>query len=240
VPSLPEASFAAVLGRVDATWSPWAAPHMFILAMSGAGKTTLIRQILGYACAAERVLVLDPKPADDPSWSDSGWAPAAVTSVRPRFGDSADGGGPAGLWYRLTASHDPAETTRRFAAVLRQVQAEGHTVLVLDDAHELCLALRLRDQIDSVLTLGRSAAVSCIVASGDTGYVPRSQAAFKFAGHISGLDAARAAARLAGQRGRGWEDTILGLSPYEWLYFDDRPGFPGPCRFTAGPDAVAV
>jgi hypothetical protein len=66
VPLLPDAPFAAVLGRLDATWSPWTAPHLFILAMSGAGKTTLIRQVLGYACAPERVLVLDPKPADDP------------------------------------------------------------------------------------------------------------------------------------------------------------------------------
>jgi hypothetical protein len=53
--------------RLDATWSPWTTPHLFILGMSEAGKTPLIRQILGYACAAERVLVLDPKPANDPS-----------------------------------------------------------------------------------------------------------------------------------------------------------------------------
>lgn len=31
---------------------------------------------------------------------------------------------------------------------------------------------------------------------------------------------------LAGQRGRDWEDTILGVQPYQWLYFDDRPGSP--------------
>jgi hypothetical protein len=240
VPSLPDAPFAAVLDRLDATWAPWTAPHMFILAMSGAGKTTLIRQILGYTCAPERALVLDPKPADDPSWSDGGWAPAPVTAVAPRFGEDHDGGGPAGLWYRLTASHDPGETARRFTAALRLVQAEGHTVLVLDDAHELCLGLKLRDQIDSVLTLGRSAGISCIVASGDTGYVPRSQAAFKFAGQISGIDAAKAAARLVGQRGRDWEDTILSLESFGWLYFDNRPGFPGPCRFTAAQAAVAV
>ena len=69
--------------------------------------------------------VLDPKPADDPSWSDGGWAPAPVTAVAPRFGEHHDGGGPAGLWYRLTASHDPAQTARRFAAALRLVQAGG-------------------------------------------------------------------------------------------------------------------
>jgi hypothetical protein len=160
--------------------------------------------------------------------------------VRPRFGEDSDGGGPAGLWYRLTASHDPGQTARRFTAALRLVQAEGHTVLVSDDAHELCAGLRLRDQIDSVLTLGRSAAISCVVASGDTGYVPRSQAAFKFTGHISGIDAATGAARLAGLRGRDWEDTLLAVEPFQWLYFDDRPGFPGPCRFTADPAAMAV
>ena len=59
-------------------------------------------------------------------------------------------------------------------------------MLVIDDAHERCTGLKLHDQIDSVLALGHPAAISCVVASGDTGYVPRSQAAFKFAGHIPG------------------------------------------------------
>jgi hypothetical protein len=158
-----------------------------------------------------------------------------ITWLRPRFGEDDDGGGPAGLWYRLTASHDPAETGRRFIVALRLMQAEGRTVLVIDDAHELCAGVKLRDQIDSVLTLGRSAAISC-VASGDTEYVPRSQAAFKFAGHISGIEAAKA----VGQRGRDWGDTILALEPFQWLYFDDQPSFPGPCRFTVDPSAVAV
>ena len=52
---------------------------------------------------------------------------------------------------------------------------------------------------------------------------------------------------MAGQRGRNWEDTILGGEPYAWRYFDDRPGFPGPCwsppaplRGRAGPGRRAL
>jgi len=222
------------------TWSPWHAPHMWLLGMTGAGKTTLVRNIMCWCCAAERVLVLDPKPADDASWSTGDWPPAPITMLRPLFGQKQDGGGPARTWYRLTASHDPAETARRFAAALRIVRAEGHTVLVVDDAHEICFALGLRADVDGVLALGRSAGISCIVASGDTGYVPKGHAAFKLAGHITGIDAAKAACRLVGQRGRDWEDTLLALDPFQWAYFDDRPGFPGPCTFTAGAETVSL
>jgi hypothetical protein len=44
----------------------------------------------------------------------------------------------------------PAGSPRRCGSSRRR----GHTVLVIDDAHELRAGLKLRDQIDSVLTLG--------------------------------------------------------------------------------------
>ena len=76
-------------------------------------------------------------------------------------------------------------------------------MLVIDDAHELCTGLKLRDQIDSVLTLGHPAAISCVVASGNTGYLPRLQAAFKFAGQISGPTPPKPL--------RGWPASAAGL-----------------------------
>jgi hypothetical protein len=56
-------------------------------------------------------------------------------------------------------------------------------------------------QIDSVLTLVHPAAISCVVASGTPDTCPTRRQRFKFAGHVSGIDAAKAAARLVGQRG---------------------------------------
>lgn len=111
------------------------------------------------------------------------------------------------------------------------VQAEGHTVLVIDDAHELCAGLNLRDQIDSVLTLGRSAAISCIVASGDTGYVPSSQATFKFTGHISSIDAAKAGTGKTPSWPCSRSSGCISMT---------GPASPGPCRFTAESAAIAV
>jgi hypothetical protein len=99
-------------------------------------------------------------------------------------------------------------------------------VVVLDDAHELCAGLNLRKDIDSILGLGRSAVVSCVVASGDTAYVPRGQLSFKWIGHLDGLPAGKAAAGVLGQRGVGWAGTLLATPPFGWVYADDRPGSP--------------
>jgi hypothetical protein len=98
----------------------------------------------------------------------------------------------------------------------------------------LCAGLKLRDQIDSVLTLGHLAAISCVVTSGDTGYLPRSQAALKFAGHISGIDATKAAARLVGQRGGTGRTTSSVWSLKHGCISMTGPA-PCPCWFTADP-----
>jgi hypothetical protein len=72
-----------MLDRLDGAWVPWTAPHQFILGMTGAGKTTLARLILGRCCYADRVVVLDPKPGDDPSWTAGEDVPVPVTSLAP-------------------------------------------------------------------------------------------------------------------------------------------------------------
>jgi hypothetical protein len=83
------------------------------------------------------------------------------------------------------------------------VAAEGHTVLVLDDVLEICRQLRLSTNVDSVLSLGRSASVSAILAATETSYVAgRSQAAITWVGSTSGLEAAKADAAMLGHSGR--------------------------------------
>jgi hypothetical protein len=195
-----------------------------------------VRMILARTGYADRVAALDPKQADDPSWTlsddDAGPAPKPVTALTPGFGRSLEGGGRAGLWFRLIASRDPATTAARFTAGLRLIGAEGACVCVLDDARTLNKSLRLTDVIEDTVLLGRSARLSCIISSQDPGYVAvRAQTSFRWIGHTGSLAAAKSACGLLGVRGAAWEDLLAGLRPGEWVYDDDAPGSPGPCLF---------
>jgi len=231
----PAAPLPRVLARVDAIWHPDAAPHHLLYAMTGAGKSTLVKALLGL-CAHERVLILDPKPHPDPVWDGAGadaWG-RIVHAAGPAFGSDRDGGGPAGLWFRLAGTPDRGETARRFGAALAIVAAEGHCVLVLDDVREITRQLRLAEHVDSALNLGRSANVLAILSATETGYVSgRAQAAQVWIGHTSGLDAAKAGAGLLGWRGAIRQDTCAAVAPHEWIYSEDQPGSAGPCLVTA-------
>ena len=231
---LPEASLDRVLRRVDAIWGPEAAPHHLIYSMTGGGKTTLIKDLLSL-CERERVLILDPKPAADPVWDGPAGQPwrwgRPVTGIGPMFGHEGEpGGGPSGLWYRLTGAPDRADTARRFAAALSIAAAEGHVVLVADDVREICRQLRLAELVDSILNLGRSANVLAVLSTTDTAYVSgRSQGGMVWVGHTQGLPAARAGAELLGWRGRERQDICAGIAPHEWIFSEEQPGSAGPC-----------
>jgi hypothetical protein len=231
--TLPEAPVERALRRVDAIWGPDGAPHHLIFGQSGSGKTTLIKGLLGL-CGWSRVLILDPKPHADPVWDGAPGNPfqwgKPVTDVAPRFGfDAADGGGPGRAWYRLLGSPDRADTARRFAVALAVVAAEGHCVLVLDDVRETCHQLKLRDHVDSVMNLGRSASVLAILAATETGYVAaRSQAGMTWVGATSGLDAAKSGAQLLGRSGRQWYERTEAVKPRTWIYSDTQAGSAGP------------
>jgi hypothetical protein len=235
---LPSAPLSRVLARADSVWSPATAPHHLVYGQTGSGKTTLIRHLLNL-CPAERVLVIDPKQAADPSWPLTPADPAPVTAIEPMFGyRGAPGGGQHHMWYRLTGSPDRPDTGRRIAQALDIVAAEGHTVLVLDDVREICRQLRLAEHVDSVMNLGRSAGVCAILSATEAGYVSgRSQAAITWIGATSGLDAAKAGAAMLGHSGRNWYEITATLRPHTWIYHDSQPGNPGPC-ITAVPLAA--
>jgi len=234
---LPAAGLGRVLRRVDAIWSPQAAPHHLVYGLSGSGKTTLIKSLLGL-CGSERVLIADPKPAADPVWNGAAGEPwewgRPVEQVGPMFGyDGERGGGPAGMWYRITGSPDRADTARRFRDALATVAAEGHTVLVLDDVRETCRQLKLAEAVDSVMNLGRSANICAILSTTETGYVAgRSQGGMVWVGHTTGLNAAKAGAELLGWRGRDCQDTCAAIAPHQWIFAEDQPGSAGPCIVT--------
>jgi hypothetical protein len=233
---LPAVPLSRALVRAAAIWHPDSAPHNLLYGMTGAGKSTLIKAFLGL-CPHERVLILDPKPHPDPVWYEPGdparWG-APITSVSPMFGADRDGGGPAGLWYRLTGTPDRAQTARSFADALAVIAAEGHAVLVLDDVREITRQLRLAEHVDSVMNLGRSANVLAILSATETGYVSgRAQAAQVWVGHTSGLEAAKAGAALLGWRGARRQDTCAAIAPHHWIYSEDQTGSAGPCLVTA-------
>lgn len=237
--SIPPASLDRVLRRVDAIWHPESAPHHLIYGMTGSGKSTLIKSLLGL-CADERALILDPKPHPDQVWDGPAEDPdrwgRPVTSAGPVLGGQREGGGPHGLWFRLSGTPDRAETARLFRGALATVAAEGHYVLVLDDVREITRQLRLAEHVDSVMNLGRSANVLAILSATETGYVAgRAQAAMTWIGHTSGLDAAKAGANLLGHSGRAWYETTGAVNPHEWIYADSQPGNSGPCIVTGGP-----
>lgn len=230
--SLPRAGLDRALRRVAAIWGPDAAPHHLVYGQTGSGKTTLIKNLLGL-CGNERAVIADPKPHADHVWdgpADDPWQwGRPITSLSPMFGYPADGGGPAGMWYRLTGAPDRADTRQRFAEALATVAAEGHCVLVLDDVREICRQLGLGGHVDSILNLGRSANVCAILAATETGYVAgRSQAGMVWVGATTGLDAAKAGAGLLGRSGRAWHETTGAVSPHAWIYQDSQPGTAGP------------
>lgn len=237
--TLPTVPLERVLRRADAIWGAEGAPHHLIYGMSGSGKTTLIKAILSL-CHLERVLIMDPKPAADPAWDGPPGDPhrwgRAVSTVQPRFGhgeDHGSGGGPQGMWYRITGSPDRRDTTARFADALATVAAEGHCVLVLDDVRETCRQLRLAESVDSVMNLGRSASVCAILSATETGYVSgRSQGGIVWIGHTTGLAAAKDGAELLGWRGRDGQDTTAAVAPHWWIFSEDQPGTAGPCLVT--------
>jgi hypothetical protein len=234
VTALPEVPLERVLRRTDAIWSPQGAPHHLIYGMSGSGKTTLIKALLGL-CVTERVLIIDPKPSADPVWDGSPGDPhqwgKPVTAIAPMFGYTGEaGGGSHRMWYRLTGGPDRGDTTRRFAAALALVAAEGHTVLILDDVRETCRQLRLAESVDSVMNLGRSANVCAILSATETGYVSgRSQGGMVWIGHTTGLNAAKAGAELLGWRGGERHDICAAIAPRQWIFSEDQPGSAGPC-----------
>jgi len=236
--TLPTASLERALRRVGSVWHPTAAAHHIVYGTTGAGKSTLIKELLGL-CGDERVLILDPKPHPDLIWNGPDDDPhrwgRPVTGIHPMFGTEREGGGPLGLWFRLAGTPDRAGTARRFGDALATVAAEGHCVLVLDDVREITRQLRLAEAVDSVMNLGRSANMMAILSATETGYVSgRAQAAMTWIGYTGGsLPAARSGAELLGWRGRDRQDSCASLARHAWIYQDHEAGSAGPVLVAA-------
>lgn len=236
--NIPTTTLDRALQRVDSIWHPEQAPHALIYAATGAGKSTLIKRLLGLN-EHERVVLVEPKRSADPAYTgpdDEPWRwGRPVERLTPRFGhDGERGGGPHGMWFRIVGSPDRADTAKRFAAGLDTIADEGSTVLVLDDVKECSKTLGLADQIGSILNLGRSSGLLCVLATTETSYVAgRSQGSMVFAGFTGGhLPAAKAGAELLGWRGRERQDYLAALKRYHWVMNENEEGSAGPVLVT--------
>lgn len=238
--NLPTTTLDRALARVSAVWHPEQAAHALIYAATGAGKSTLVKSLLGL-CEYERVVLVEPKRQADPAYigpDDDPWRwGRPVERLTPRFGyDGERGGGPSKTWFRLVGSPDRADTAKRFSEGLDIIANEGATCLILDDVKECSKTLGLADQIGSILNLGRSSGLLCVLATTETSYVAgRSQGAMVFTGYVGGsLSAAKAAAELHGFRGREAQDLCGQVRRHQWLYQDLEEGSAGPVLVQAG------
>jgi hypothetical protein len=232
---LPTTSLDRALQRQDTVWhtGPGGSPHVIVVGQSGSGKSHLIREMLTL-CDHERVLILDAKPAEDPIWQgppDDPWKYGRPVEHLPeRFGYSERGGGPLGMFWRLTGSPDRGDTAKRFSRALSIVAAEGHTVLVCEDVVILSRQLKLAEQVDEILHTARSASVMAVLSATALSYVAgRSQSSQVWVGYTGGsIPAAKAAADLIGWRGRDAVDYLASIKRHQFLYHETEEGSAGP------------
>ena len=112
---------------------------------------------------------------------------------------------------------------------------EGRTLLVLDDVKEICKQLGLRDLVESILNLGRSAGICAVLSTTETAYVAgRSQGAMIWVGYTGGgLAAARVARSCSAGEGAARQDECARTGRHEWIYQDHENGEAGPVLVTA-------
>jgi len=246
--TLPAASLERVLLRAGSIWhtGQGGAPHMVIYGATGSGKGTLNKEFMARLCTAERVLIVEPKRQADPIYQGADGDPwqwgRPVREICPQFGYRGEpGGGPHGMWYRLTGSPDRADTARRFGQALEIVANEGMVCLFLDDVKETCKALGLAQHVESIMSLGRSAGICAVLSTTETSYVAgRSQGAMTWVGFTGGsIPAAKSGAELLGWRGRERQDQCGTLDRYDWIYSDGEPGSAGPVLTRTPAPAVA-
>lgn len=221
---IPEIPIPIVQSRVNRLWRPDTAAHHLILAMNGAGKTRLITDTLLPLAERERVLILDVK-GNDPSWAG---VAREVRDIRPGFGTAREGGGPAGLWFRLVLDRaNLVDARERCRAALDVVADEGHTVLVIDETRAVAddAELAARALVERIVLTGRSGNTSVILASQDTTWLPtsvRSQWAFGWVGALRDDAVRRDAARILGLPPREAVPTLRRVRKRQWLYVDEE------------------
>lgn len=151
--------------------------HVSLIGSTGKGKTTLAMAILPFRRA---VVVWSSKPKDstvDQFVTPSRWK--GTTPARP-YRLIHTWPGPAGE-YRLVLrpkppSFDSGRAVRRaqFHACISQVMSPGggNWCVFVDDAYYLCEMLRMDDDLEEALTMGRSHGVSIMLATQRPANVP--------------------------------------------------------------------
>jgi len=162
-------------------------------------------------------VLIDVKPGGDKTWD--GWG-NDVTEISPKFGLGPDG--TAHFRIMLKPGSEGKSQVKR---VLDIVAAEGNTVLIIDDSRKVTAnapALGFANDIDALVTDGRSIGISVILGAGTTTWAVgalREQCGSYLLGMISNTKQRKEFADIAGlpDDARGALDT---LKPRQFLYCD--------------------
>lgn len=230
--TIPEVPWEKVAGRIHRIWNPDTGPHHVIFAMTRAGKTHLITRGLLPLCHYSRVLIIDVKGETDRAWDGYG---IPCNELPEEFsiggGEPGDGGGgPLGMWYRLTADETDRTSKDRVRAALEQVQDEGHCVVIIDEARALTdpEGMGMRALIEALMLRGGSRNISVIIASQSALWAISSikdQGAFLWVGATRDTAGQGRIAEILGQP-KSFAATLKTIRKRHFLYSDSEGEHP--------------
>lgn len=210
---------------IDEHWE--AGEHLSVVAQTGFGKTTFIREIID---VRSYVIIIANKKEDD-----SLYPPLNPELERQGFQvvdkfDPRDIDRPRVIFYcPLKDSSEAAEKDQReqIRTVLRQLYLSRGWTVVLDEVAYLSKDLRLDREMNALWREGRSAGTTVVAGTQRPVNVPRNM--WEMATHVVGFkitgreDRATASEYLGDMQGMAFE-TFKMLPRYEFLYVDALDG----------------
>lgn len=218
--NVPTVPFSTVAHRIDRLWDPFAMnPHHAIFGTTGSGKSHLIRHGILPLRPHARTLIVDVKADRDETWRGYG---EPVTELPPAF--AGEGDGPAGMRYRLIVNR--ADAKRQVRRALEQVRAEGHCIIVIDEARSVTEReqIGLGSLVENLILEGRGLGITVIMGAQSTAWAVtafKDQPAALWASRMRNAKQARALADIAGYDPRELAPVIRNeIPPRHWLYSD--------------------
>jgi hypothetical protein len=215
IPSVP---ISAVQNRMHRYWDPFQRnPHIFVCAVSGGGKSHLIRYGILPVREYSRQVIIDMKADRDSVWEGCG---TTVTELPPAFSNTGDG--TVSSRYRLVV--DRSDPQRQIKRALQQIKDEGHCVVVIDESRSITEReqLGLGSLVENLILEGRSSGISMVIGAQSTAWAVsavKDQPTTFFVGLTGGMSQAGELAKITGF-GRELAPVIARIPGRRWLYGD--------------------